>query len=65
MEMIYYTLAGIVLYFAADWILDRIEQTIGHRFSHRNVLFFVIILLLSVGTFQLLQSLLPVPPTSG
>ncbi len=65
MEMIYYTLAGIVLYFAADWILDRIEQAIGHRFSHRNVLFFVIILLLSVGTFQLLQSLLPVPPTSG
>lgn len=68
--MLYYTVAGVVLYFLSDWILDRMERARGTRFPNRSLIFFVIILLLSLGSFQLLQSLLsvPVPPapvTSG
>ncbi|MEO5352414.1 MAG: hypothetical protein H7835_04290 [Magnetococcus sp. XQGC-1] len=65
MDMLYYTLAGVFLYFASDWILERIELARGARLPQRNLVFFVIILLLSMGTFHLIQALLPVPPTSG
>ncbi|MEO5363567.1 MAG: hypothetical protein H7838_08090 [Magnetococcus sp. DMHC-8] len=67
MEMVYYTVAGVLLYFAADWILERLERARGQRFPHRSLVFFVIILILSVGVFQLIQTLLPIPPapTSG
>jgi hypothetical protein len=66
MAMLYYTVAGVLLYFVSDWILERVEQLRGSRFPQRNLIFFVIILLLSMGTFHVIQSLLPVPPpTSG
>ena len=55
MEKIYFTLVGIGLYFASDWILDRIEAARGNRFENRSVIFFVIILVLAVVTFQLIN----------
>lgn len=55
MEIIYFTLVGIGLYFASDWILDRIEAARGNRFENRSVIFFVIILVLAVVTFQLIN----------
>jgi len=57
MEIVYFTLAGIVLYVFADWLLDRIEQARGHRFEQRTLVFFAILLALAVGTFQLIQRL--------
>jgi len=54
-EIIYFTLVGIGLYFASDWILDRIEAARGNRFENRSVIFFVIILVLAVVTFQLIN----------
>ena len=58
MAAIYFTLAGIVLYLAADWLLNRIEIHRGERLEHRTLVFFGILLGLALLTFPLLQSLL-------
>ena len=57
MEFLYYTIAGIVLYFVSDTILERIEIKRGKRFENRSVIFFVIILVLAVGLFKLIEVL--------
>ena len=57
MEIIYFTLVGIGLYFASDWILDRIETKRGSRFEYRAIIFFVIILVLAFVSFQLISHL--------
>lgn len=53
--MVYFTLVGIGLYFFSDWILDRIEAARGARFENRSVIFFVIILVLALVSFQLIS----------
>jgi len=57
MEMLYYTVAAVLLYLVSDWILNRIEIRRGERFEHRSLIFFVIILVLSLVLFNLLQQL--------
>ena len=57
MELIYFTVVGIALYFAADWILERIETARGVRFENRSVIFFCIILALALITFQIISQL--------
>ncbi len=54
-EMMAYTLAGIALYFASDWILLQIENSAGRRFENRNLLFFVIILILALSSFTVIR----------
>ena len=58
MEIIYFTLVGIGLYFASDWVLDRIENSRGRPFENRSVIFFAIILVLAVVSFQILGHLM-------
>ena len=58
MELIAFTLAGIVLYFFSDWLLDRIEQARGARFENRSIIFFVIILVLALVSFQFISRLM-------
>ncbi len=57
MEIVYYTLTGIALYFASDWLLDRIELARGKRFENRSVVFFGIILVLALVSFQIIGRL--------
>lgn len=57
MEFLYYTIAGITLYFLSDFILDQIELKRGKRFENRSAIFFVIILVLAVSTFKLIEIL--------
>ncbi|MDH3379661.1 MAG: hypothetical protein OEQ39_22265 [Gammaproteobacteria bacterium] len=57
MVFIYYTVAGIGLYFAADWILNRIEISRGRRLEHRSLVFFAIILVLAVTSFRVIEYL--------
>lgn len=57
MEILYFTLAAILLYMAADWILNRIETAAGRRFEYRSLIFFVILLLMAVSSFALLRQL--------
>jgi hypothetical protein len=53
-EIVYFTFVGIGLYFASDWILERIETRRGRRFEYRAIIFFVIILVLALVSFQLI-----------
>jgi hypothetical protein len=57
MEFIYFTTAGLVLYFGSDWILNRIEEARGKRFPHRSLVFFVIISILAVSSFAMIEYL--------
>jgi len=57
MEMVYYTLAAIVLYVVSDWILNQVEIRRGERFDNRSLIYFAIILVLSVALFKLIQYL--------
>ncbi len=59
--MLYYTVAAISLYLVSDWILNRIEIRYGKRFENRTLVFFAIILVLSVSLFNLIQYLQPAP----
>lgn len=65
MEMIYYTVAAVLLYLVSDWILNRIEIRRGARFEHRSLIFFAIILVLAVTLFNLIQQLQPTPGPAG
>jgi predicted PurR-regulated permease PerM len=51
MDIIYFTIIAIGIYFAADWLLDLIERKRGKRFENRQVAFFAIILPLALLTF--------------
>ncbi len=57
MEMVYFTIAGIALYFVSDWILERVEIARGGRFENRTLIFFVILLVLALVTFSLIRRL--------
>lgn len=58
LEIIYYTLMGIGLYFVSDWILDRLEVSRGERFKNRNIIFFLIILALAFLSFNFTKFIL-------
>jgi len=64
MEMLYYTIAAIFLYMVSDWILNQIESRRGERFENRSLIFFAIILVLSVTLFNLIQQFQPAPTPS-
>ena len=55
MSIVYFTLVAIVLYLAADWLLDRIERRAGRRFEYRSIIFFFILLSLALVTFTVIQ----------
>jgi hypothetical protein len=44
MDLVYFTVVAIGVYFAADWLLDWLERRRGERFENRQVVFFAIIL---------------------
>ena len=56
-DLVAYTVAGLVLYFVSDWILNQIEIRRGERFEYRSLIFFGIILVLALGVVQLIQYL--------
>ncbi len=57
MEIVYFTVAGIFLYFLSDWLLERLELMFDKRFEYRQLIFFAIILTLSLGLFNVVQYL--------
>lgn len=58
MEIILFTLVAIFLYIFADWLLRKLEQRRGAHFKNRSLIYFVIILILTLGTFEVLQHFL-------
>ncbi|HEX7954153.1 MAG TPA: hypothetical protein VF523_13875 [Burkholderiales bacterium] len=57
MDLLYFTIIAVGLYFFADRLLDRIEQARGARFRYRDAIYFVIMLAASLLTFTLVNSL--------
>lgn len=55
MDLVAYTVAGLVLYFVSDWILNQIEIRRGKRFENRSMVFFAIIMVLALGSFELIK----------
>jgi hypothetical protein len=55
MSAVYFTIVAIILYFAADWLLERMEIAAGKRLEHRSLIFFAILLTLAVSSFSLIQ----------
>jgi hypothetical protein len=61
MDIVYFTLVAIGVYFAADWLLDRLERSRRKRFENRQVVFFAIILPLALAAFWLVRMLSGLP----
>lgn len=59
MEAIYFIVTAIALYFVSDRILDRIEVAFERRFEHRTLIFFAILLVLTLTSFALIRKLMP------
>jgi DMSO/TMAO reductase YedYZ heme-binding membrane subunit len=57
MEMLYFTLAAVLLYLGADWILNRIEVMVDRRFEYRSIIFFAILLVMALSSFALIRHL--------
>lgn len=56
MDLVYFTLIAIGLYFGSDALLDWIERKRGARFENRQVVFFAIIMTLALLTFWLVRT---------
>lgn len=57
MEILIFTLNAIVVYLVSDWLVRLIERRRGAPVKQRQVLFFVIFLVLALVSFQLLNIL--------
>lgn len=57
-ELILFTLNAVVVYLVADWLVRLIEKRRGAVMKQRQVVFFVIFLVLALVSFQVLQNLL-------
>lgn len=55
MSVVYFTIVAIILYFAADWLLERVEVAAGRRLEYRSLIFFAILLVLALSSFSLIQ----------
>jgi len=60
-EILYFTVIAVGLYAISDALLNYIERQRGARFEYRQIIFFCIILVLALITFQTM-SLLMKPP---
>ena len=58
MEILYFTVIAVGLYAISDALLNYIERQRGARFENRQVVFFAIILVLALITFQTMSLLL-------
>lgn len=58
MEIILFTGVGIVLYLLCDRMLVLLEKMHGEPLPGRNIVFFVLILVLSLSTFSLMRIVL-------
>ena len=61
MAYVYYTVTAVLLYLLSDWILNLIEKRVGKRLEYRSAIFFVIILVLAVGSFEMIDRIIGEP----
>ena len=58
MEIILFTVVGIALYLVTVALLGLLERIHGDPIPQRNIVFFVIIMALSLPTFSVMRALL-------
>jgi hypothetical protein len=56
-EIVLFTGVGIVLYLITGQLLNALERLHGEHLPQRNIIFFVIIVALSLPTFSVMRSL--------
>ena len=57
-ELILFTLNAVVVYLVSDWLVRLIERRQGRVLKQRQVLFFVIFLILVLTSSHILRNLL-------
>ena len=57
-ELILFSLNAIVIYLVSDWLVRLIEKRSGKVLKQRQILFFVIFLVLVMISFQILNRIL-------
>jgi hypothetical protein len=55
MESLLLPLVAVVLYFAADAVLQAVEVRLGRRLEHRTLVFFVLLLGFALAAFAVLR----------
>lgn len=54
-EILIFTLVAIVVYLAADRLLNFIEVRRGRRFEYRQIIYFFIVLALALALFEVME----------
>ena len=63
-DLILFTLNAIMIYLLSDWILRRIEAWRGGLLPQRQIVFFIVFLVLAMSSFAFLRNILG-PAGSG
>jgi hypothetical protein len=58
MQYVYFTVTAVFLYLVSDMILTRIEKLRGKPLPNRSLIFFGIILVLAILSFQAIEMLM-------
>ncbi len=56
-ELLIFTLNAIFVYLFSDWIIRTIEEKRGAVLKQRQIVFFVVFLILVLVSFQILRSI--------
>jgi len=62
-EIVLFILVAIALYLFSDWLLRQVETRRGAPFKSRSIIYFIIIFVLTLGTFEVLQHFLQQSPS--
>lgn len=57
METLIFLAVAVVLYFAADRVVDFLERRAGRRFEYRSIIFMVLFLALLLAAFTAIQDI--------
>ena len=57
-EILIFTTVAVALYFFSDWLLRQLERYRGRPFENRQLIYFFIILALTLGSFEIIGRLL-------
>ena len=62
MQILLFTIVAVGLYFFTDWILRLIEHYRGRPLPNRNLVFFAIMFIVTIVSFQIIQRMLQGAP---
>jgi len=57
MEILVFTLNAIFVYLFSDWVIRKLEEKRGAVLKNRQLVFFVVFLILVMLTFQIMKTI--------